>query len=98
MTLSEHPQLATVITLDPMFDEGRGSAAPKREMRYLQSLGLGDQDAAELLEIALGCRYAERVVVKRPIRAAPLGYRSPKRTIRGSSTRFDVYAGAASAC
>ncbi|MEN8231621.1 MAG: class I SAM-dependent methyltransferase, partial [Thermodesulfobacteriota bacterium] len=49
-----------------------------------------DQDAGELLDIALHCAR-NRVVVKRPRLAPTLGNDVPSHSITGKTSRFDVY-------
>ncbi|MEM8593581.1 MAG: class I SAM-dependent methyltransferase [Pseudomonadota bacterium] len=88
-----------VIYLDPMFPERRKSAKVKKEMQYLHHLLMDGADPQEmakaderLLESALNSGCA-RVVVKRPSDAPTLSERvSPSHSIKGKSTRFDVYA------
>tara|TARA_R100000005_G_scaffold96160_1_gene81092 strand:- start:7041 stop:7889 length:849 start_codon:yes stop_codon:yes gene_type:complete len=82
-----------VIYLDPMFPERDKSAAVKKEMALFQTLFAGDttpDDAAQLLDWALGCDVA-RVVVKRPLRAPSLTHQQPSHTIAGKAVRYDVY-------
>lgn len=86
-------EAATVIYLDPMFTDGRGSAASRREMHYLQQLHGADEPQDGLLSAARNHPAAVRVVVKRPARAAPLGDSRPSHQIPGRSIRFDVYTG-----
>ena len=78
-----------VVYLDPMFPTGR-KAAERKPLRVLRRLVGDDADAGELLAAAL--RVAKRrVVVKRPLRADPLGAK-PTATHRGKAARYDVYA------
>jgi 16S rRNA (guanine1516-N2)-methyltransferase len=77
---------------DPMFPPRSKDAAVKKEMQVLHRL-LGpdaDPDALETLE-TLRNRVRRCVVVKRPLHAPHLGTQPPSRTLRGRSTRFDVY-------
>lgn len=77
-----------VVYLDPMFPPGR-KTAERKPLRVLRRLVGDDTDAGELLATAL--RVAkQRVVVKRPIRADPLGSK-PTTTHCGKATRYDVY-------
>lgn len=81
-----------VIYLDPMFPERRKSSAQsKKEMQYLQELVGEDEDADDLLPLAMSSG-ARRVVVKRPSSAPWLAERKPTHSLEGKSTRFDVYA------
>lgn len=78
------------ILLDPMFPDRGSSAAPRKEMHLFQELVGDDDDAADLLEAALSLAR-QRVVVKRPLRAAMLAGPRPSHAITGRSTRLDVY-------
>jgi 16S rRNA (guanine1516-N2)-methyltransferase len=79
-----------VIYLDPMFPERKKSARAKKEMWLFQGLLGEDTDAGAVLEVALE-QATYRVVVKRPIKAPPLGGRTPGFCLRGRSVRFDVH-------
>jgi 16S rRNA (guanine1516-N2)-methyltransferase len=79
-----------VIYIDPMYPERKKSALVKKDMQILQRLLGKDQDAEKLLDTAL--KYAaERVVVKRPVHAEPVGGVTPDTAISSRKTRFDVY-------
>jgi 16S rRNA (guanine1516-N2)-methyltransferase len=80
-----------VVLLDPMFPDRAGSAAVRKEMVLFQRLVGDDADAERLLAAALD-RARHRVVVKRPLAAPPLQGRAPDFSLKGKSTRFDVYA------
>jgi 16S rRNA (guanine1516-N2)-methyltransferase len=79
-----------VVCLDPMYPHRDKSALVKKEMRVFRALVGDDADAPEILEAALKVAR-RRVVVKRPVRAQPLGARKPTHQIPGKTTRFDVY-------
>ena len=77
------------ILVDPMYDDQtRKSIAPK-EMRALRLAVGPDADAGALVAAALSCAQ-RRVVVKRA-RHAPVLHPSPSFELVGRSTRFDVY-------
>ena len=78
-----------VVYLDPMFPPGR-KTAERKPMKVLRWLVGDDQDAERLLDAALSAAR-QRVVVKRPIKAAPLGSRRPTTTHKGKALRYDVY-------
>ena len=86
---TEQPE---VVYLDPMYPQRAKRAAPAKEMQVLQALlgAVDEADAPSLLQAAQ-CAASDRVVVKRPRRAAPLAGLSPHYQIAGRSTRFDVY-------
>lgn len=89
--VSEPPD---VIYLDPMFPQRSKSAKVKENLRLLQALHQGFSEEPEsLLQAALHAD-AKKVVVKRPLKAAPLASLSPSYTLRGKAIRFDVYVGA----
>jgi 16S rRNA (guanine1516-N2)-methyltransferase len=75
-----------------MFPHPGRKAAPAKEMRALQQL-LGEHDAAADAALFEWARQqpVRRVVVKRPLKAPPLGRVAPHHTLRGRSVRFDVY-------
>ena len=86
-----------LVYLDPMFPNRDKSAQVKKNMRAFQSIVGGDEDAGELLPLALE-KAKYRVVVKRP-RKAPsmdqqwpdLNLPKPNLMLAGKSTRFDIY-------
>lgn len=80
-----------VIYMDPMYpEENRSeSALPKKAMRMFRRLVGDDVDATALFEIARKKAKA-RVVVKRPLRAEPLGER-PTHSFEGKTARYDMY-------
>lgn len=81
----------TVIYLDPMFTDRRGSAAVKKDLSVLQALHDSvDNEDEQLLAWALE-QPVRRVVVKRPMKSLPLGHRKPSHGIKGKAVRFDVY-------
>ncbi len=79
-----------VVYLDPMFPQRQKSAKVKKEMGMLQALLAAPDDEAALLERALTLATI-KVVVKRPLKAQPLGGRLPSAQLKGRSTRFDIY-------
>ncbi|WP_297189757.1 class I SAM-dependent methyltransferase [uncultured Porticoccus sp.] len=82
-------QCPDVIYLDPMFPPREKSSKVKKEMQIFHQL-VGPDDTGELLTAALGkARY--RVVVKRPAHAPVLNGREPGYSLKGKSTRFDIY-------
>ncbi len=83
----ERPQ---VVYLDPMYPSGKRSALKAKAMRLFRLLVGDDPDAPALLAAARVCAR-ERVVVKRPAKAPPLGGTVPHACLRGKTTRFDLY-------
>ncbi|MBV1932589.1 MAG: class I SAM-dependent methyltransferase [Porticoccaceae bacterium] len=79
-----------VIYLDPMFPDRSKSAKVKKEMAVFPGLVGSDDDADELLALALNTA-CYRVVVKRPRRAPPLGGIKPGFSMEGKTTRFDIH-------
>lgn len=79
-----------VIYLDPMFPEREKSADVKKEMRAFHDLVGRDDDAGELLELAL-LNAIYRVVVKRPRKASFVGGKAPSYQLEGKSSRYDIY-------
>lgn len=80
-----------IILVDPMHPERKNSALVKQELRQIRQIVGTDDDAIELMQIAL--RYAtKRVVLKWPQKADPMaGLKPPSHQIIGKSTRFDVF-------
>lgn len=80
----------SVIYMDPMFQFAKEkSALPRKEMQIFRALVGADEDSTDLLREAL--RVAkDRVVVKRPIKEAPLLPRVQHR-FEGSAIRYDFY-------
>lgn len=88
--LKNSPQGIDVIYLDPMYPHRTKSALVKKEMRVLRNLVGDDTDFDSVLETALKTA-GQRVVVKRPKTAAPIGPIAPSHSIESKKTRFDVY-------
>ena len=84
-----------VVLLDPMFPAKRKpDAKPPKAMQALAAVVGPDEDADALLVPALHIA-TQRVVVKRPRQAPPLGNLQPAWKIEGKLLRFDVYRGMA---
>ena len=79
-----------VIYLDPMFPQREKSAFVKKDMRVLQDVVGPDEDADELLHLALTVT-TKRVVVKRPAYANFLAEIKPQTSIKTKKHRFDIY-------
>ena len=77
-----------VIYIDPMHPLRQKSALVKKDMQALQQLIGADNDARELLELAIP-KTRQRVVVKWPQKLLPLI--PPQFSINGETIRFDVY-------
>ncbi len=86
------PALAPAIVLvDPMHPERSGSALVKKQLRQVREIVGTDEDAAQLMQVALACA-SQRVVLKWPQKAAPMqGLPAPSHQITGKSTRYDVF-------
>jgi 16S rRNA (guanine1516-N2)-methyltransferase len=85
------------VFLDPMYPDVERKALQQRELRLIRAAVAGDNDThgdivvdnAALFSAAMRAAR-QRVVVKRPRWAAPLGG-TPTHTWEGASTRFDLY-------
>lgn len=86
-TLEEKPD---TIYMDPMYPHRRKSALNRQEMRLIRSIVGADEDAAELLELAL-LQARKRVVVKRPKGAPRINAQVPTHIISMKNSRYDVY-------
>ena len=71
-----------VIYIDPMFPEKKISSS-KKEMQALHHIVGADDDAEQILELALD-RALYRVVVKRPAHSQFLGMRKPNYSLEGN--------------
>lgn len=88
--IQDPPVNFDVIYLDPMFPDKKGNALVKKEMQIFQRFLGADEDADELVEVALSS-VCKRVVLKRPKLAGFALNKKPDLQFEGSSTRFDVY-------
>ena len=86
------PQLKPdVVIVDPMHPPRRNSALVKQEMRQLSAIVGADEDSDELMRIALAAAQ-ERVVLKWPLRAAPLlAAPRPSHQYAGKTVRYEVF-------
>lgn len=80
-----------VVIVDPMHPPRRNTALVKKEMRQLSAIVGADEDADELMRIALASAR-ERVVLKWPLRAAPLLHvPKPSHQFAGKTVRYEVF-------
>ncbi len=86
------PQLAPdIVIIDPMHPPRRNTALVKQEMRLLSGLVGADEDSDELMRVALASAR-ERVVLKWPLRAAPLlASPKPSHQFAGKTVRYEVF-------
>jgi 16S rRNA (guanine1516-N2)-methyltransferase len=86
------PELsAESILIDPMHPPRKNTALVKRELRQVREIVGTDDDAADLVRVAI--KHAQnRVVLKWPAKADPIvGIAPCSHQIRGKSTRYDVF-------
>ena len=87
---SEIRETPDVIYLDPMFPERQKSASVKKEMKAFHQVVGEDNDASELLNLALeNVNY--RVVVKRPRKSPTIDAGKPSFQLEGKAARYDIY-------
>lgn len=80
-----------VVMIDPMHPPRQNTALVKQEMRLLSDIVGADEDSHELLQVALASAR-ERVVLKWPLRAAPLpGAPKPSHLFAGKTVRYEVF-------
>ena len=79
-----------VIYLDPMFSGYKRKALPKKSMQLFAAICGDDNDADQLLPLALN-KAKSRVVVKRANQAPFLDTKEPDLQVKGKSMRFDIY-------
>lgn len=84
------PSKPDVIYIDPMFPSRDKSSKVKKEMQLFHQLVGTDDDSSGLLSLALE-KAKYRVVVKRPAHAPCLAEQKPGYSLKGKSTRFDIY-------
>jgi 16S rRNA (guanine1516-N2)-methyltransferase len=86
------PELSgEAILIDPMHPPRNNSALVKRELRQVREIVGTDDDAVDLVRVALETAR-NRVVLKWPAKADPInGIRSCSHKILGKSTRYDVF-------
>jgi 16S rRNA (guanine1516-N2)-methyltransferase len=77
------------IYFDPMYPHKKKTALPKQEMIVFRGLVGHDEDAAQILQLALDSK-AQRVVVKRPV-GAPSLLPGLRHAYEGKVVRYDVY-------
>ena len=79
------------ILIDPMHPPRNKSALVKQELRQVRDIVGSDEDAADLVRVALE-HARNRVVLKWPAKADPIeGIRPRTHQIAGKSTRYDVF-------
>lgn len=74
---------------DPMFPEKKKSALPKQEMVFFKNLVGADEDASQIVNLALEKKLFKRFVVKRPLSAE--SFKKPAGSIEGKIIRYDIY-------
>jgi 16S rRNA (guanine1516-N2)-methyltransferase len=86
------PQLSCeAILIDPMHPPRKNSALVKLELRQVRDIVGTDEDAADLVRVALEVAR-NRVVLKWPAKADPIaGVQACSHQILGKSTRYDVF-------
>lgn len=87
--LSSWQDALDVVYLDPMFPARTKSAAVKKKFQLLHRLERPESDEQALFAAALAAR-PQKVVIKRPLKAAPLADVRPSYSFRGKAVRFDV--------
>ena len=86
------PELSgEAILIDPMHPPRQKSALVKRELRQVREIVGTDDDATDLVRIALA-HAQNRVVLKWPAKADPIdGLKACTHQILGKTTRYDVF-------
>jgi 16S rRNA (guanine1516-N2)-methyltransferase len=86
-----------VVLVDPMHPPRRNSALVKKEMRLLADIVGADEDAHELMRVALASAR-HRVVLKWPLAATPLlEAATPSYQFFGKTVRYEVFLAGAKA-
>ncbi|MEH6523384.1 class I SAM-dependent methyltransferase [Sulfitobacter sp.] len=86
------PELSSeAILIDPMHPPRKNSALVRLDLRQVRDIVGTDDDAADLVRLAL-IHARSRVVLKWPAKADPIaGIRPCTHQIRGKTTRYDVF-------
>ena len=81
-----------IIYLDPMFPKTSKNAAQKKGMQFFREILSHSnlKETQELLQVSLKTAK-KRVIVKRPIKAQSLNNQKPSVSLKGKTTRFDIY-------
>lgn len=83
--------IAEAILIDPMHPPRKKTALVKQELRQVREIVGTDEDAPDLMRVALA-HARQRVVLKWPAKADPIaGMRICSHQILGKSTRYDVF-------
>ena len=88
--LAQSAQRPDVVLLDPMFPARQKSGQIKKKFQLLQQLEPPCATEAALLEAAF-LAQPEKILVKRPAKAAPLAARRPSYTVPAGNVRIDCY-------
>jgi len=78
-----------VVYLDPMFPERNKSGLIKKKFQLLQKLETPCDNGEELLSSAISTG-AHKIIIKRPLKGAPLTAHKPSYTIEGKAILYDV--------
>jgi 16S rRNA (guanine1516-N2)-methyltransferase len=86
------PELSSeAVLIDPMHPPRKNSALVRLDLRQVRDIVGTDDDAADLVKLAL-IHARSRVVLKWPAKADPIaGIRPCTHQIRGKTTRYDVF-------
>ena len=87
----QQPEMQAVdcIYLDPMFPAHKSGAKPSKSLQLLQQLTV-NEDIESCFELAR-LKAANRVVVKRPLKAPWLTNCVPSEVVKEKTIRFDIY-------
>lgn len=90
-SITAMPQLDSppdIVVLDPMFPQRKKSGLIKKKFQLLHQLEQPCADEKALLAAAISCK-PYRIVIKRPLKGAPLAGMKPSYTLKGGSVRYD---------
>lgn len=90
-SITAMPQLnfsPDIVVLDPMFPQRKKSGLTKKKFQLLHQLEQPCADEEALLNAAISCK-PYRIVIKRPLKGAPLAGMKPSYTLKGDSIRYD---------
>ncbi|MGN0635847.1 MAG: class I SAM-dependent methyltransferase [Acutalibacteraceae bacterium] len=80
----------TLVYLDPMFPARQKSGLIHKKLQLIQKLEQPCAEESALLEAALAA-HAQKIIIKRPLKGAPLAGKTPHYTVKGKAIRYDCF-------
>ena len=80
----------TLVYLDPMFPARQKSGLIHKKLQLIQKLEQPCAEESALLEAALAA-HAQKILIKRPLKGAPLAGKTPHYSVKGKAIRYDCF-------